>query len=338
LRDEQGQITGYIAFLTDLTELKLTQEELQKAERRYRGMYQNAVQGMFQCTLAGRILRVNPAYARILGYSSPEEMLSRVRLTTEFYDDPADQVKMIEALKEKGVLTDYELKLKRHDGAAVWVLVNVRLKQEDEDHPIIEGLLVDNTARKRAERKLRRSREKFRGLAVRDNLTGLYNTRQLYQALGDLIAASRGNGNPFSLIFMDMDNFKRVVDTYGHLNGSQALKEVAATIRQSLSAPAFAVAYGGDEFVVVLPGFDKHRAKQKADEIRSRMQATAYLSERGYAVCLRASFGVATYPDDAADRSGLLALADQAMFHVKQSGKDAVGLSLKAGPRILRDF
>lgn len=165
-------------------------------------------------------------------------------------------------------------------------------------------------------------------LAIQDNLTGLYNTRYLYQSLETLIATSAAEKTPFSLIFLDIDDFKQVVDTYGHLNGSQALQEIAALIRQCLSGPAFGVSYGGDEFVIVLPGFDKPTARQKAEEIRARLSQTTFLTSQGLVVHIQASFGVATYPEDASDRTGLLALADQAMFHVKRHGKNAVGTSL----------
>jgi diguanylate cyclase (GGDEF)-like protein len=162
---------------------------------------------------------------------------------------------------------------------------------------------------------------RIQDLAIRDDLTGLYNTRYLYGALSELVA---GNVGPFSLIFMDMDNFKRVVDTYGHLKGSQALQEVARTIRACLQEPAFGVAYGGDEFVIVLQDYNKDRALGKAEEIRNRMNHTLYLTEHGHRVVLKASFGIATYPEDARHVSGLLALADRAMFRVKEGGKDAV--------------
>jgi diguanylate cyclase (GGDEF)-like protein len=164
-------------------------------------------------------------------------------------------------------------------------------------------------------------------LAIQDNLTGLYNTRYLYQSLETIIEASAAAKTPFSLIFLDVDDFKQVVDTHGHLNGSQALQEVAAVIRYCLTEPAFGVSYGGDEFVVVLPGFDKRQARQQAEEIRAKLSQTHFLSNQGLAVHIEASFGVATYPEDASDRTGLLALADQAMFRVKRGGKNAVGTS-----------
>ncbi len=170
---------------------------------------------------------------------------------------------------------------------------------------------------------MRRYRE-IQNLAIHDDLTGLYNTRHLYRVLGRLVRTAEETKDPFSLIFMDIDHFKRVVDTYGHLKGSQAIQEVARTIRECLTEPAFGVAYGGDEFVAVLQGSDKAQALKKAEEIRSRMKQTVYLANHGHQVRLSASFGIATFPDDAGDVTGLLALADRAMFDVKEKGKDAI--------------
>jgi diguanylate cyclase (GGDEF)-like protein/PAS domain S-box-containing protein len=331
LRDENGVITGYVSFLSDLTELKLVQKRLRLAEERYRRMYENAVQGMFQSTLSGKLLRANPSYARVLGYNSFEELLAAKHDLSAFYFDPEDRQKMLVALQSEGRLENYEVKLKRKDGQPVWLLFNVRLTEDDDGKPVIEGIIVDNTAKKLAEEELRKSEEKFRRLSILDNLTGLFNTRYMYKALADLIAASEASGMPFSLIFLDMDNFKHVVDTYGHLNGSRTLQEVAATIQSVLIEPAFGVAYGGDEFVVALPGFTKKQAAKKAREIQTRMRKTVYLTSQGFKVKLSASFGIATFPDDAADRTALLALADKAMFAIKKRGKNAIGITAPAG-------
>jgi diguanylate cyclase (GGDEF)-like protein/PAS domain S-box-containing protein len=333
-RDAQDQIIGYLAFLSDLTELKQTQAELQQAEERFRSLYENAVQGMFQSTLSGQVLDANPALARILGYPAPESVIALKDGLQELFVNPGEHDRMINALKKSGYLTNYEVRLKRWDGAEVWLLANVRLVTMPGDPPRLEGIMADHTDRKRAEEKLRHNEARFRWLAVHDNLTGLYNTRHLYKVLDQLIGESRTAGQPFALIFLDMDNFKNVVDTHGHLNGSHALQEVAATIKLALKEPEFAVAYGGDEFVVVLPGKTKDQAWAVAEGIRSRMKQTYYLKSATDGIRLSASFGIAAFPEDAADREGLLGLADRAMFHIKTRGKDAIGLG--SGPRLNR--
>ena len=165
----------------------------------------------------------------------------------------------------------------------------------------------------------------IQNLAIHDNLTGLFNTRYLYQSLNELIEAGKTNNSPVSLIFMDLDHFKYVVDTHGHLNGSRAIQQVALTIEQSLESPAYAVAYAGDEFVVVLPGFDQARARQKADEINSRIKSTVYLLDQGIEVRLQVSFGIATFPEHASDLTNLLGTADRELFKMKEEGKKTEG-------------
>jgi diguanylate cyclase (GGDEF)-like protein/PAS domain S-box-containing protein len=326
IKDAQDKISGFMYSLTDLTDLKAAQEELRKAEQQYRSMYQHAVQGMFQSRLDGGLIRVNPSFATILGYDSIEEVLALKKGAYQFYFHPQERAELIKAVQKKGRLVNHELRLKRKDGRPVWILANIRYVQDDTGEAFLEGILIDNTKRKTLEKELRRDRKKFRNLSIHNNLTGLYNTRYLYQKLDQIIEESRLTGKPFSLVFMDMDNFKHVVDTFGHLNGSQALKEVAQTIKSCLQRPCFGVAYGGDEFVVVLPGFDKVHATEKLKQIRARMQQTTYLTKAGHQVHLGASFGLATFPDDTDSREDLLALADQAMFHIKQTGKGAIGV------------
>ena len=123
---------------------------------------------------------------------------------------------------------------------------------------------------------------------------------------------------------MDLDRFKAVVDTYGHLNGSRTIKEVAADILETLEKPAYAVAYAGDEFVVVLPGFDPAQAIGQAKKIQARIKKAVFLREQGLEVRIQSSFGIATFPFHADDMTNLLAAADHALFGAKGSGKDSI--------------
>ena len=172
----------------------------------------------------------------------------------------------------------------------------------------------------------RRYRE-MREMAIRDSLTGLYNQRYLYQKLADLVETANAEGSVFSLIFMDVDDFKTVVDTEGHLNGSRTLREVAQQITGCLEGPSFAVAYGGDEFVVVLPETNSIQAAATARQIRDTIKNATFLTRWRRQVRVTASFGIATFPDHAHDIKSLLALADQAMYRVKNTGKDRIELS-----------
>jgi diguanylate cyclase (GGDEF)-like protein len=123
---------------------------------------------------------------------------------------------------------------------------------------------------------------------------------------------------------MDLDHFKDVVDTYGHLNGSLTIKEVGQTIQEIIKSPAFAVAYAGDEFVVVLPDHTPEQALDKAKEIRERIRNRVFLQDHGFEVRIRSSFGIATFPHHGENITDLLAVADKALFAAKSAGKDRI--------------
>lgn len=235
------------------------------------------------------------------------------------------------AVKNSGVL-DAVYKISAADGRTYWLKDQAKLESFESDKIYISlGNLTIVTKEmeaeehlKRVQSALRKSEQKFKEQAIHDNLTGLFNTRYLYTALPALIKKSAASGGVFSLVFMDIDDFKQVVDTHGHLNASKALQEIAATLMAALPAPAYGVAYGGDEFVLVLPGFDKQQALHMAETIRQRIKETIYLQKAGLKVRIHSSLGVSTFPHDADTLSELLALADQAMFSVKERGKDSV--------------
>jgi len=234
-------------------------------------------------------------------------------------------------VKRKGI-TEAVYKCMIKNGDAIWLKDQAIIESYGEDQiylslgslTVVTKEMEADEARKQMETALRKSEEQFRYQAIHDDLTSLYNTRYLYKELDRLIESSHSRKRQFSLIFMDIDDFKAVVDAHGHLNASQAIREIGASIQAVIKKPAYGVAYGGDEFIVVLPDFDKNLALDMAERIRSLMRRTVYLTSRGLQVKLKASFGVATFPDDADDQTALIGLADRAMFGVKTSGKNAV--------------
>src|SRR6185436_19344571 len=226
----------------------------------------------------GRIIFMNDFGLRLFGYTREEvvghSVLGLIVPDTE--TSGRDLVAMInDLLRHPERYRSNENENITRDGKRVWITWrNTPIVGRDGTKVEILSTGIDTTDRKRAEDALRLSEERFRQLAVRDDLTGLYNTRYLYQALESLIAASSAAGGTFSLLFIDLDHFKRVVDARGHLNGSRVIQEVATTIGGCLQAPAWSVAYAGDEFVVVLPGTPRTAALEKARDLRGRIGET----------------------------------------------------------------
>jgi diguanylate cyclase (GGDEF)-like protein len=131
-------------------------------------------------------------------------------------------------------------------------------------------------------------------------------------------------GQEVSLVFLDVDNFKEVVDSHGHLLGSKILGEAAEVIASKLEENDRLVRYGGDEFVIVLPGQDKHAAFDKVVAVRKALADAAFLQDMELAIKLTASFGIANYPGDAADKKELLQMADNSLYRSKDVGKNSI--------------
>jgi diguanylate cyclase (GGDEF)-like protein len=169
---------------------------------------------------------------------------------------------------------------------------------------------------------LRASQARYRQLSFIDDLTGLYNTRYLYQALQRQLAEHPQQ--PLTIVFMDIDRFKQVVDTHGHLNGSRAIAELAAVVRPLLPELSFGVSYGGDEFVVVLTGHDRQAGALRAEQIRAAIAEHRFLTDQHLDLRITVSCGVASYPEDAQTMVDLLGNADHALFATKHRGKNGV--------------
>ncbi len=157
-----------------------------------------------------------------------------------------------------------------------------------------------------------------------DDLTGFYNTRYLTWVLDTLVEQVIKEGSHLSVVFMDMDNFKKVVDTHGHLLGSKVLVEVAQVIGRMLQPNDSLIRYGGDEFVILLPHRDRAAAVAFVQRLRRAVNHSCFLCAEGINLTLTASYGVATLPDDARDKADLLKLADAALFSSKDRGKDTI--------------
>ena len=166
--------------------------------------------------------------------------------------------------------------------------------------------------------------QRIHELTITDDCTSLYNARHLNFILETEIYRSQRYGYEFSLVFVDLDHFKKVVDTYGHLMGSKLLAEIGLVIKAHCRQIDFAFRYGGDEFVVLLPQTSKESACVIARRLHKLFRETTWLKGEGLNLRITVSIGVAAYPSDSRTKVGLLHLADEALYSVKNTTRDGV--------------
>jgi diguanylate cyclase (GGDEF)-like protein len=157
-----------------------------------------------------------------------------------------------------------------------------------------------------------------------DEVTGFYNTRYLIHELDRLIPLLLDQGEPFSVVFLDLDNFKTVVDAHGHLQGTKVLAQVARVIDEVLGPDDALVRYGGDEFIILMPRRPPGETLEITRRLRRAINQTVFLQDEGLTIQVTASYGIASLPDDAQDREQLLLIADRAMFGSKRQGRNCI--------------
>jgi len=171
---------------------------------------------------------------------------------------------------------------------------------------------------------LKREHDRVVRLSVTDDVSGFHNTRYLHRYLEKFFDSPKIAERKLTLVFFDLDNFKNVVDTHGHLVGSKVLREVAQAVSRVLDPDDRIIRYGGDEYVVVLPGHDRKMGLAKAERMRSTICTTSFLTKENLHIHVEASFGVAAYPGDAQNEKELLNAADACLFESKRLGKNRI--------------
>ncbi len=170
--------------------------------------------------------------------------------------------------------------------------------------------------------------QRIHELTITDDCTSLYNARHLNFILETEIYRSHRYAFEFSLIFLDLDHFKYVNDTHGHLTGSKLLAEIGQVIKDNCRLIDYAFRYGGDEFVVLLPQTSKENACRVARRLHRLIRETLWLTDSNLNVRITASVGVAAYPTDSKTKAELLHLADEAMYVIKNSTRDSVAAAI----------
>ena len=223
-------------------------------------------------------------------------------------DDPAADPAEVELMRRDGnkILAMLPLVAKGQSIGLVELISNGSVTFDD------ERLGLARTMANEAAMALENARlyEDARNLADRDPLTGFYNHRFLHERLGEEVVRAQRGRRPLSVLMLDLDDFKLVNDTFGHLFGDRVLTWTAELIRSTLRASDIPARYGGDEFAIILPETDGDEARRAAERILEAFRDHAFVGEQRGPVPIGASIGVATFPADGRTATELIAAAD----------------------------
>jgi diguanylate cyclase (GGDEF)-like protein/PAS domain S-box-containing protein len=304
--------TVALAYLRDITARKQWEESLHESEEKYRSLFEESRDAIYITTKDGKWLDGNEAFLELFGRTREEIRGMNAR---DVYASSQEREKFRKAIKDKGSVRDFDIRLRRKDGTVMDCLLTVSAKRDDGGKVMAyQGIVRDITDRRKAE-------EAVRHMAYHDLLTGLPNRLLFSDRLMMAMIRAKRNEQRVAVVMLDLDKFKDINDTLGHSMGDELLKTAAVRLKRLLRKSDTIARMGGDEFLLILP--DINQVEDAHRLVRKIMTAfhTPFLVE-GYEISITTSAGISVYPDDGPDTNTLIKKADIAMYKAKQSGRN----------------
>lgn len=305
-RDGDGEVAGYQGILRDVTERVRARRQLEASRERYRRLLRSAPIGI-AVHVDGRLRYLNPRGAELLGAGEPGQLLGDPILE---YVHPEDRERTARRLRtiqeERKPVEPVEARVVQMDGTVVHVEVR-GIPVEYEGEPAVQTLARDVTEEVRL-------RARLQDMAYYDSLTGLANRRLLREKAEQALREARRRGRRVALLYLDLQRFKAINDSFGHEAGDRALVEVARRLSGALRKADVVARVGGDEFAILLTeaGEEREGAVRAARRVMEVFDDP--ISVGGRDVHLGGSIGIALHPDTAEDFETLMAHADMAMY------------------------
>ena len=314
--DAHGNVEAIEGFIQNVTRRKLSELAALEAQERYRSIFENAIEGIYQTSPDGHYLNFNPALAQIYGYPSVQDLaLGISNIQKQLYVDPHKREEFIRLMTEHGQVKNFEAQVFCKNGDVIWISENARAVRDAQGELMFyEGTVEDITERKSYEQQIEYQ-------ATHDALTGLPNRTLLSDRLQQYIGIADRYASKVAIAFIDLDQFKIINDSMGHHAGDELLQIMAGRLLGCVRESDTVVRLGGDEFVLLLTGLTKiEDISQTMQRVMVAVANPCNIEERDFIVSC--SIGISIYPDDAHDTSTLLKFADSAMYKSKQSGRN----------------
>lgn len=311
-----GKPQAIEGFIQNISHRKEVEQSLHDAELKYRSIFENATEGIFQTSPNGNYLIVNPALARIYGYNSPDDLIQALNnIQQQLYVDPNRRDDFVKAMQDHKVVQNFESLVYRKDGSTIWISENARLVHDKQGNLLYyEGTVEDITAQKNHANDIEYQ-------ATHDNLTGLPNRYMLSSRLKKYMSFADHYNTKIAVAFIDLDHFKLINDTMGHEVGDQLLLIMSKRLTNCVREIDTVARLGGDEFVILFTNITSvNEIKPCMERVLSAIASPCEINELDYTVSC--SVGLSVYPDDGKEASTLLKNADSAMYKAKKSGRN----------------
>ena len=299
-----------------LTEYEESNQSLAEAEESYRGLFENALIGIFRVNRAGEPLIVNHAMAQICGYESPEQMLGEDgNLGELLFDSQERWNEFIRQLQTRGLQSGVETEVVVRDGMRKWLALNVRAVEQGDSTVYFVGTAEDITDRKRNE-------DRIRLVAYYDPVTGLPKRPLFEERLEEALTAARWKSQRVALLLLEIARFKMINDSLGKSFGDRLLQEVAERIRAAVGEDTTLARLSGPEFAIILEDL---KAAQDVEQFAERVVAAvaSKFSFLGHSLNVTCTMGIGMFPVDGCDGQMLLERADVAMYSAREQGASA---------------
>ncbi|MDD2933727.1 MAG: EAL domain-containing protein [Methylotenera sp.] len=314
--NDKGEIHAIKGLIQNITNRKNIEQSLRDAESRYRSIFENAIEGIFQTSPDGRYLMVNPALARMYGYSSPDELMGALNnIQRQLYVASGRREEFVQTIESHQNVQNFESLVYKKDGDTIWISENARMVHDEAGRLLYyEGTVEDISERKSYDTRLEHQ-------ATHDSLTGLPNRYMLNDRLQQCINFADRYKNKIAVAFLDLDQFKLINDSMGHEVGDQLLLTMSQRLSNCVREIDTVVRLGGDEFVILITNIDNvNDIALSMRRILTSVAEPCVIDELDYLVTC--SIGISIYPDDGVKPNALLKNADSAMYKAKKAGRN----------------